>query len=76
MPIPNVLVLFPKPYIALNRPFLAKIDVLKIAQDRSSDYKAELSCILLKTGRDFSKDEAIDYVLGFTCSNDISACIQ
>ena len=49
------------------------INVPKIAQDRSSDYEAELSIILSKTGRDILEEEAMDYVLGYTCSNDVSA---
>ena len=49
------------------------INVPKIAQDRSSDYEAELSIILSKTGRDIPEEEAMDYVLGYTCSNDVSA---
>lgn len=76
MPIPDVPVLFVKPRTALNGPYPAKINVPKIAQDGSSDYEAELSIILSKTGRDISESEAIEYVLGYTCSNDVSARTQ
>ena len=76
MPIPDVPVLFLKPRTAINGPFPAKVNVPKIAQDGSSDYEAELSVILLKTGRDITEEDAMDYVLGFTCSNDISARTQ
>lgn len=76
MPIPDVPVLFVKPRTALNGPYPAKINVPKIAQDGSSDYEAELSIILSKTGRDIPESEAMDYVLGYTCSNDVSARTQ
>lgn len=76
MPIPDVPVLFVKPRTALNGPHPAKINVPKIAQDGSSDYEAELSVILSKTGRDIPESEAMDYVLGYTCSNDVSARTQ
>jgi 2-keto-4-pentenoate hydratase/2-oxohepta-3-ene-1,7-dioic acid hydratase in catechol pathway len=76
MPIPDVPILFFKPRTALNGPFPAKINVPKIAQDGSSDYEAELSIILSKSGRDIPEEEAMDYVLGYTCSNDVSARTQ
>ncbi|KAE8143230.1 hypothetical protein BDV38DRAFT_267224 [Aspergillus pseudotamarii] len=76
MPIPDVPVVFIKPRTALNGPYPAKINVPKIAQDGSSDYEAELSIILSKTGRDIPESEAMEYVLGYTCSNDVSARTQ
>src|ERR1700759_2560585 len=76
MPIPDVPVLFLKARTALNGPFPAKVNVPKIAQDGSSDYEAELSIILSKTGRDIPEEAAMDYVLGYTCSNDVSARTQ
>ncbi|OJJ66450.1 hypothetical protein ASPBRDRAFT_79313 [Aspergillus brasiliensis CBS 101740] len=76
MPIPDVPVLFVKPRTALNGPYPAKINVPKIAQDGSSDYEAELSIVLSKSGRDIPESEAMKYVLGYTCSNDVSARTQ
>lgn len=76
MPIPDVPVLFLKPRTAINGPYPAKINVPKIAQDDTSDYEAELSFIIGKTGRDISAADALDYVLGYTCSNDVSARTQ
>ncbi|KAI1619334.1 hypothetical protein EDD37DRAFT_597359 [Exophiala viscosa] len=75
-PIPQTPVLFVRPRTALNGPFPAKINVPKIAQDGTSDYEAELSIVLGKSGRDIPEDEAMDYVLGYTCSNDVSARTQ
>lgn len=76
MPIPDVPVLFIKPRTAINGPYPAKINVPKIAQDDTSDYEAELSLIIGKTGRDINAADALDYVLGYTCSNDVSARTQ
>jgi 2-keto-4-pentenoate hydratase/2-oxohepta-3-ene-1,7-dioic acid hydratase in catechol pathway len=58
MAIPDVPVLFIKTRTALNGPYPAKINVLKIAQNSTSDYEAELSIILSKTGRDNSPLES------------------
>ncbi|KAL1618957.1 hypothetical protein SLS56_010328 [Neofusicoccum ribis] len=76
MAIPSEPVLFIKPRTALTGPHPQKIVVPKIAQDGSSDYEAELTVILAKTGRDIPEEEALDYVLGYTCGNDISARSQ
>ena len=76
MPIPDVPVLFIKPRTALNGPYPAKINVPKIAQDGTSDYEAELSFIIGKSGRDIPESEAMNHVLGFTASNDVSARAQ
>lgn len=73
MPIPDVPILFIKPRTSVNGPFPAKINVPKIAQDGSSDYEAELSFVISKDCRDVSEENALDYVLGYTCSNDVSA---
>ncbi|MHB8993803.1 MAG: fumarylacetoacetate hydrolase family protein [Armatimonadota bacterium] len=37
------------------------------------DYEAELCIVIGKTARNVSEDEALDYVLGYTCGNDVSA---
>ncbi|KAJ5464807.1 uncharacterized protein N7458_000493 [Penicillium daleae] len=76
MPIPDVPVLFLKPRTALNGPYPARINVPQIAQDGSSDYEAELSIVLSKSGRDIPESDAMEYVLGYTCSNDVSARTQ
>lgn len=73
---PDVPELFIKPRTALNGPFPAKVPVPKIAQDGTSDYEAELSFVISKTGKDIPEDKALDYVLGYTASNDVSARAQ
>ena len=76
MPIPEEPVLFIKPRTALNGPHPARINVPKIAQDGSSDYEAELSFIIGRSGRDIPESEALSYVAGYTASNDVSARTQ
>ncbi|KAL4994848.1 hypothetical protein BDV10DRAFT_197182 [Aspergillus recurvatus] len=76
MPVADAPVLFVKPRTALSGPHPARINVPKIAQDGSSDYEAELSVMLSKTGRDIRESDAMNYVLGYTCSNDVSARTQ
>ena len=73
MPIPKDPVLFIKPRTAIASPFPAKTAIPRFAQDGSSDYEAELSLVISKDGRDIKEEDALDYVLGYTCSNDVSA---
>jgi len=65
-PVPEVPVLFVRPRTALNGPYPAAINIPKIAQDGTSDYEAELSIVLSKSGRDIPEEEAMSYVLGYT----------
>lgn len=37
------------------------------------DYEAELALVIKKPARHVKKSEALDYVLGYTCANDVSA---
>ncbi len=37
------------------------------------DYEAELCLVIGKTARNVSEAEALDYVMGYTCGNDVSA---
>ncbi|KAK4551609.1 hypothetical protein LTR86_011033 [Recurvomyces mirabilis] len=71
--LPDRPILFTKPRTALADPYPAVTSIPKCAQDGSSDYEAELCFVIKKTGRNISEDEALDYVLGYTCSNDVSA---
>jgi 2-keto-4-pentenoate hydratase/2-oxohepta-3-ene-1,7-dioic acid hydratase in catechol pathway len=76
MPVPDVPVLFVKPRTALCGPAPARVPIPKFVQDGTSDYEAELAVVISKTGRDIPKERAMDYVLGYTCSNDVSARAQ
>jgi len=37
------------------------------------DYECELAVVIGKSGKNISKKSALDYVLGYTCGNDVSA---
>ncbi|KAF3908971.1 hypothetical protein ABW20_dc0105058 [Dactylellina cionopaga] len=73
MPIPNEPVLFIKPRTSLAGPHPAKIVIPKAVQDGTSDYEAELTIVIGKTGKDIPKDQALHYVLGYTAGNDVSS---
>ena len=73
MALPKAPILFTKPRTALSDPYPTAIPVPKAAQDGTSDYEAELCVVIGKSGRDIPEDQALDYVLGYTCSNDVSA---
>jgi 2-keto-4-pentenoate hydratase/2-oxohepta-3-ene-1,7-dioic acid hydratase in catechol pathway len=73
MALPKAPILFTKPRSALIGPYPATINIPKCAQDETSDYEAELCLVIGKTGRDIPEEEALDYVLGYTASNDVSA---
>lgn len=45
----------------------------KITQDNQLDYEGELAVVIGKTGKDIKKEDALDYVLGYTSGNDVSA---
>ncbi|KAG2179661.1 hypothetical protein INT44_006509 [Umbelopsis vinacea] len=73
LPLPKVPILFSKPRSALIGPYPEAVKIPKCAQDETSDYEAELCVIIGKTGRDIKEEDAYNYVLGYTASNDISA---
>jgi len=37
------------------------------------DYEAELAVVIGKTGKNIPREKALEYVLGYTCANDVSA---
>jgi transcription initiation factor TFIIH subunit 2 len=37
------------------------------------DYEGELTVVIGKTGKDIKEEDALDYVLGYTAGNDVSA---
>ncbi|KJK68171.1 Fumarylacetoacetate FAA hydrolase family protein [Aspergillus parasiticus SU-1] len=66
-------IVFTKPRSALSSPYPEPISVPKCAQDGTSDYEAELCVVIGKTCRDIPEERALDHVLGYTASNDVSA---
>ena len=73
LPQPKAPILFAKPRTALVGPYPAAINIPMAAQDGSSDYEAELCLVIGKDGRDIPEEEALNYILGYTASNDVSA---
>ncbi|KAK9423464.1 putative 5-carboxymethyl-2-hydroxymuconate isomerase [Seiridium unicorne] len=71
--LPAAPILFSKPRTALTDPYPAAVTIPKCAQDETSDYEAELCVVIGTSGRDIPEADALDYVLGYTSSNDISA---
>jgi len=69
--LPKAPLLFIKATTALNDPEAA-IEIPKIAPDYV-DYEAELAVVIGRPARRVPEDRALDYVLGYTCANDVSA---
>ena len=69
-PIPESPVIFIKPTSALIGP----LDVIvRPALSRRVDYEAELVAVIGKKAKNVSAAEALDYLLGYTCGNDVTA---
>lgn len=69
--IPEHPVLFIKAANALNNPG-DPIVIPHIAPGQV-DYECELAVVIGKTAKNVPRSEALDYVLGYTCANDVSA---
>ena len=68
--LPQTPMLFIKASGTLNHPGGA---IVLPRNSKSVDYEAELCVVIGKTARHVSKDRALDYVVGYTCANDVSA---
>lgn len=71
MPIPDHPVLFIKATSALCNP--GDPIILPRVAPHEVDYECELALVIGKTARHVSTDQALDYVFGYTCANDVSA---
>lgn len=71
-PIPDNPVVFMKSTAAVQAPDAAIILPRKLRSDRV-DYECELVVIIGKACKNVPRDRALDYVLGYTCGNDVSA---
>ncbi|CAM1509219.1 Fc.00g029580.m01.CDS01 [Cosmosporella sp. VM-42] len=71
LPIPKYPAVFAKPADALAGPF----DVIETHPDTQSmlDYEGELTVVIGKDAKNVSEEDALDYVLGYTAGNDVSA---
>lgn len=71
-PIPERPVLFLKTPTAAQHPGEPIVLPRRLRSDRV-DYEAELAVVIGKPCRNVSREDALDYVLGYTCANDVSA---
>ena len=69
--LPERPVIFLKPTTAVTGPDMP-IRLPRMAPDEV-DYEAELVIVIGKTAQDVPEERALDYVLGYTCGNDVSA---
>jgi 2-keto-4-pentenoate hydratase/2-oxohepta-3-ene-1,7-dioic acid hydratase in catechol pathway len=72
LPIPEVPSVFTKPANALADPGSA-IPIPTIAQNEQLDYEVELAIVIGKDCKNVKSEEALNYVLGWTCANDLTA---
>lgn len=68
--IPENPMLFIKASNTLNHPF-NPIPLPRLSEQ--VDYEGELVVVIGRTAKDVSRERAMDYVLGYTCGNDVSA---
>ena len=69
LPLPPAPVLFSK----FSNALAAHGDCVRLMPDyKEYDYEAELVVVMGKPARDVSEAEALDYVYGYTCGNDLS----
>jgi 2-keto-4-pentenoate hydratase/2-oxohepta-3-ene-1,7-dioic acid hydratase in catechol pathway len=69
-PVPENPIIFLKPPTALIGPGDA---IVAPAMSRQIDYEAELGVVIKSRARNVPADRVRDYILGFTCANDVTA---
>ncbi|KAH8692356.1 hypothetical protein BGW36DRAFT_431573 [Talaromyces proteolyticus] len=71
MTVPKHPVVFTKPADALTGPF----DDIHVHPDVQNqiDYEGELTVVIGRDAKNVRTEDALDYVLGYTCGNDVSA---
>ena len=69
-PIPERAILFSKYSTAINDPG-GEIKLLEISD--KIDYEAELAVVIGKKGRNIAEADALKYVVGYLCANDVTA---
>lgn len=66
-----------KPQTSLADPWPAPTVIPKhTLKDDCADYESELAVVIGKTCKNVSKEQALDYVLGYTACNDISSRVS
>ncbi|MEJ2069956.1 MAG: fumarylacetoacetate hydrolase family protein [Syntrophobacterales bacterium] len=69
-PVPEEPLIFMKPSTSVIGP---DAPIVYPKMSRRVDYEAELAVVMAKTTRHVSEDQALAYVLGYTCFNDVTA---
>lgn len=69
VPIPEVPVMFIKPSTAVIGP---GDDIVLPDSNRRVNHEGELGVIIGKKAKDVTEEEALDYILGYTCHNDVT----
>lgn len=72
LPIPARPILFVKGINALQHPNDA-IQIPTALPSHEVDYECELAVVIGKAAKNVPRERALDYVLGYTCANDVSA---
>ncbi len=70
---PEMPIVFMKPTSALNHPDAPVAIPAACTHGPEVDYEAELVAVIGKAARNVPRERALDYVLGYTCANDVSA---
>jgi 2-keto-4-pentenoate hydratase/2-oxohepta-3-ene-1,7-dioic acid hydratase in catechol pathway len=73
--LPNHPTLFFKPSTCLGAPN-APLLIPHQATDGQADYEAELAIIVGRAAKNVRKEDAMAYVLGYACSNDVTARVH
>ncbi|KFY78556.1 hypothetical protein V499_02300 [Pseudogymnoascus sp. VKM F-103] len=74
MALPTLPTLFLKPETALADPWPTPFTIPKSTiGDDTTDFESELAIVIGRPAKDVSEADALDYVLGYTAANDISA---
>lgn len=68
--IPEIPIIFSKPITTLNA---TKQSIVLPPQSKQVEFEAEMAIIMGKKGRWISAENALDYVLGYTIANDVTA---
>ncbi len=68
--VPDEPLIFLKPSTSVIGP---EADIIYPQMSRRVDYEAELAVIIGKTARRVKEENALEYVLGYTCFNDVTA---
>ena len=64
---------FPMLFMKPNTGVIGHGDAIVLPKEtKQTEYECELTVVIGKNARRVSEDEALDYVLGYTCGNDVS----